>query len=136
MHAMAVDQALHGLDVGRVAHLLGIFEVGLERPTENSAERVDLLAGEGQAVLELHAVGRREIGERRRLADGDRIALGLGAIVHGVQHRRGTGQGAGTHDGALLQEVAARRADHVWGYDRLLAHPQVSLDMVFGAGLT
>ena len=68
--AMAVDQALHGLDIGGVAHLLGVFEIGLERAAKNAAQRIDLLAGQCQAVLELDAVGRGEIGERRRLPTG------------------------------------------------------------------
>ncbi len=68
---MTIDQALHGLDVGRVAHLLGVFEVRFERTAENAAERIDLLAGQRQAVLELDAVGRGEVGQRRGLADRD-----------------------------------------------------------------
>ena len=75
VHRMPVDQALHRLHVGGIAHLLGVFEPGLERPAEDAAQRIDLLARQRQAVLELDAVGGREVGQRRRLSDRDRLAV-------------------------------------------------------------
>ena len=104
MDGVAVDQALHGLDVGGIAHLLGVFEIGLERAAENAAQRIDLLAGERQAVLELDAVGGGEIGQRCGLADGDRIARGARAVIDGGEHGGASAQRRGT-----LQEVAAAR---------------------------
>ena len=93
-----VDQALHRLHVGGVAHLLGVFEVGLERPAEDAAQRVDLLAGQRQAVLELDAVGGGEVGQRRRLADRDRLAVGAGAVIDAGQQGAAGAQRRGAFD--------------------------------------
>ncbi len=60
VNAVTVDEALHSLHVGGVAHLLGVFEIGLERTTEDAAQRVDLFAGKRQAVLEFDTIGGGE----------------------------------------------------------------------------
>jgi hypothetical protein len=109
--AVAIDQALHGLHVGGVAHLLGVFEVRLERAAEHAAERVDLLASQRQAVLEFNAVGSSEIGERRGLPDRDGLALRPGFVVGGLQQGGRAGERAGADQTALDEEIAAGGAD-------------------------
>ena len=95
MHGMTVDQALNGLDIGGIAHLLGVFEIGLERTAENAAERVDFLAGQRQAVLEFDAIGGGEIGERRCLADRNRIAGSARTVIDGGEHGGTAAEGRG-----------------------------------------
>ncbi len=113
MDGVPVDEALGRLDVGGVAHLRGVFEVWLHRTAEDTAERIDFLAGERQAVLEFDAVGRGEVGGRAALADRDRIACGARLVVHRKQHGRHAGQRRGGGKPALDQEVAARAGNDV-----------------------
>ena len=67
-------------------------KIGLERAAENAAERVDLLAGEGQPVLEFDAVRGGEIGERRGLAHGYGCSCCARSVVDAREHGRGAGQ--------------------------------------------
>ena len=113
VHGVPVDQALGRLDVGGIAHLGSVFEGWLQRTAKDAAQRIDFLAGQRQAVLELDTVGRGEIGGRPALADRDRVARSARLVVHRKQHGRHAGQRRGGGKAALDQEVAARASNDV-----------------------
>ncbi len=115
MHRVPVDQPLHRLNIGGVTHLAGVFEIGLQRPPENAAQGVDLLAGERQAVPEFDSVGGGEIGERRGLAHRDRCTGGARAVVEAGQHGGCPGQ-------RRSPEKATPAGDDVGSAECRLAH--------------
>ena len=92
MNGTAIDQPLHGLDVGGVAHLHGVFEIGFERTAQNAAQRIDFLAGEREPVLEFDAVRGGEVRERSGLSHRNGGSGGAGAIVDAGEHRRAPGE--------------------------------------------
>ncbi len=80
MDAVAVDEALHGRDDIVGALFLGVFKHRLQRPAENAAHGVDLVAGHFQRALELDAVGSCPAGQRHAAPDRNRFSFSRNAL--------------------------------------------------------
>ena len=125
VHLVPVDQAPRGRGHGLGGDLLGILEVDLDGPPEDTAEGVDLLDRQVDAGLEVARILRAPTGVGQHGADRDRLAVGLGAVVQrdegvGPGHaHRADGRGAGHRHEAAPRRVQ-RIDDAAGGFDLLV----------------